>query len=69
MGMIKGQKEYEKFRDGIKLSRKQAILAFCYECNGFESSNEDCSGKDCPMYQFMPYKGKKKGNVTKKGEE
>jgi hypothetical protein len=68
MGMIKGQKEYEKFKAGAKLSRKQAMLAHCYECNGFEKSNEDCQGKNCPGYQFMPYKGKKKDKEATKGE-
>lgn len=53
--------EYERFIKGQKLSRKQAMLAQCYQCNGFEESNEDCQGKDCPMYPYMYYKGKKKG--------
>jgi len=60
VGIIKGQKEYEKWKSGANLSRKQAMLAHCYQCNGFEESNEDCQGKNCPSYQFMPYKGKKK---------
>ena len=68
MGMIKGQKEYEKFERGEKLSRKQAILAHCYQCNGFEESNEDCQGTLCPMYQYSPSKGKKRGKRTIKAE-
>jgi hypothetical protein len=60
VGITRGQREYEKWESGVKLSRKQAILAHCYQCNGFEESNEDCQGKNCPSYQFMPYKGKKK---------
>ena len=68
MGIIKGQREYEKWEAGAKLSRKQAMLAHCYECNGFEESNEDCQGKSCPSYQFMPYKGKKKGKESGKAE-
>ena len=65
MGMIKGQKEYEKFKRGEFLTRKQAMLAQCYECNGFEDSNEDCQGKSCPMYQYQPYKGVKKGKQAR----
>lgn len=72
MGKIKGQKEYEKFTSGNALTRKQAMLAHCYECNGFEESNEDCQGKSCPSYQFMPYKGKNKdkeaGNAESNAE-
>ncbi len=52
MGAIKGQKEYEKFKQGDKLTRKQAMLAHCYMCNGEEESRADCQGHDCPMYQW-----------------
>ncbi len=45
MGKIKGQAEYKKFEEGKPLSRKQAILAQCGVCNGFEA--EDCLGMDC----------------------
>jgi len=68
MGKIKGQNEYEKWFTGIKLSRKQAMLAHCYECNGFEESNRDCQGKNCPSYQFMAYKDKKNDKVVSKVE-
>lgn len=33
MGMLKGQKEHERFKEGKSLTRKQAILAQCYDCN------------------------------------
>ena len=58
MGMIKGQKEYRKWKDGGKLTRKQAMLAMCYDCNGGDESNEDCLGTECPMYDYHPHKGK-----------
>ena len=59
MGMIKGQLEYQKFKDGKPLTRRQSMRALCYECNGFEESNHDCGAKNCPIYQYMPYKGVK----------
>ncbi len=59
MGRVKGQKEYEKFRSGARLTRKEAIAALCYECNGFEEGNVDCEGRSCPLYQFMRLKGVK----------
>lgn len=56
MSLLKGQKEFRKWKEGKKLTRKEAILAQCYECNGFEAV--DCQGEEsCPMYQFMPYRG------------
>lgn len=59
MGMIKGQNHYEALIAGKKLTRKQAMLAKCYECNGLNESNHDCGVKRCPMYQYSPYKGVK----------
>ena len=34
MGKIKGQLEFQKFKEGKLLTRKEAILAQCYVCNG-----------------------------------
>jgi len=56
MGLIKGQIEYKKWKDGKKLTRGEAMSAMCYQCNGMEQSNEDCQGKNCPMYPYQPYK-------------
>lgn len=55
--MIKGQKEFKKFKKGLPLTRKEAILAQCYECNGFEDSRVDCGAKNCSLYQWSPYGG------------
>jgi hypothetical protein len=57
MGKIKGQVDYERFKKGDKLLRKSAMLAMCYQCNGYEDSNEDCLGTDCPLYEYQPYRG------------
>ena len=48
------------FLDGKPLTRKQAVLAQCYVCNGEEEGGEDCLGESCPLYQYFPYRGKKK---------
>lgn len=50
---VKGALEYKKFKEGKPLTRKQAILAQCYECNGFDG--EDCLGPSCPLYRWSPY--------------
>lgn len=56
MGVIKGQTEYQRFQTGERLTRKQAILAHCYECNGMEDSRSDCLGVSCPLYGYYPYR-------------
>ena len=56
MGLIKGQIEYNKWKTGVEITRKEAILANCYMCNGLEESSADCQGKNCPMYQYQPYR-------------
>ena len=62
MGILKGQLEYKKFKRGESLTRREAILAMCYECNGLEESNIDCQSEGgCPLYQYHPYRlGKKR---------
>ena len=62
MGAIKGAKEFSKFKKGDRLTRKEAIRAMCYDCNGADESAEDCLGVSCPMYQYRLYPDKKKGN-------
>ena len=61
MAKVKGKVEYEKFKKGNRLTRKQAILAQCYVCNGEGGEGGvDCKGIDsCPLYQYFPYKHKK----------
>ncbi len=47
---IKGAVQWKSFKAGKSLTRKGAILAQCYECNG--CSDEDCHGLSCPLYQW-----------------
>ncbi len=58
MGGIKGALEFERFKAGKPLTRKGALLAQCYVCNGFEA--EDCQGLSCPLYQWSPYNKNRK---------
>lgn len=63
MGQIKGQKEYIAHKAGKELTRKQAILALCYECNGFEeSAKPPCVAVSCPIW---PLRWKKRVAVGK----
>lgn len=67
MGAVKGANHYEKFKAGKPLTRKQAMLALCYECNGFEESGADCGAKNCPIYQYHPHRGKRASTGLKRG--
>lgn len=55
MGQIKGAKEFAMFQKGKKLTRKQAMRAKCYECNGLEESRADCDVDTCPIFPFRLY--------------
>lgn len=70
--MMKGKKEFEKWKTGKPLTRRETMEAQCYECNGQNEGGVDCQGEEsCPMYQYMPYgsgignpnKNKSKGNI------
>lgn len=59
--MAKGKNELLKHLDGEKLTYKEAILAKCYDCEGyFIDGKEDCMIYDCPLYGFMAYNPKRK---------
>jgi hypothetical protein len=49
----KGAIQYAKFKKGEPLTRKGAILAQCYECNGYD--DQDCHGNNCPLYGWSPF--------------
>ena len=54
---FQGQRPYEDHNNGKKITRKEAMLAKCYECMGYyQDGKQDCMGKSCPLYQFYPYK-------------
>lgn len=56
----KGSKELKKHKEGGKLTRRQAIHAKCYDClGGYADGKTDCALPYCPLYPWMPYKGKK----------
>jgi hypothetical protein len=65
MGAIKGAKEYKAWQEGKTLSRKQSMLAHCFQCNGEEEGAEDCGANDlCPLYPYFYYKDKKRQNTS-----
>ena len=58
MKNVKGALPYEKRHlNGVKLGRKDAILAKCYECmGGYDCGKVDCKAITCPLYDYYPYK-------------
>ena len=57
----RGKRELLKYLDGGRLTRKQAMLAKCFECcNGYSDGKTDCRVRLCPLYAFMPYASPKK---------
>ena len=65
----KGEGAHRKWKRGEKLTRGEAILAQCYDCNdghreGPLSNSKDCLGQSCALYQYMPYRANKTHNST-----
>lgn len=47
---------YLKFKNSEPLTRKEAMSAQCYECNGYSVEKaHDCLGYGCPLYQWSPW--------------
>ena len=64
-GKSRGRNLYSKFLDGEVLTRGEAIIAKCADCQGgYVDGRFDCGCEDCPLYDYMPYQGK-----FPKGEE
>ena len=48
-----------KHFQGEDLTRSQAIKAKCCDCMGYYIDGRvDCEMSDCPLYSYMPYRGK-----------
>ena len=63
-----GRRELVKYLEGKKISRKEAMSAFCYECQGYcKDGRVDCENVNCPMYPYMPYSKNKEQGKRPKG--
>jgi len=57
--LAKGRNHLKKHFSGSRLTRGNAILAKCYDCmGGYSDGRVDCRIQNCPLYPFMPYRGK-----------
>jgi hypothetical protein len=62
----KGKTKLLKYLSGDVLTRGDSIIAKCAECMGYYIDGRyDCEIPLCPLYHYMPYRGK----VRPKGEE
>ena len=51
-----GKTELLKYLGDGKVTRKEAMLAKCYECtNGYADGKVDCGIESCPLYPYMPF--------------
>jgi len=58
-GRFQGRDELAKHLAGEKIAKWQALKAKCYDCmGGYSDGAMDCELYSCPLYPFMPYKGK-----------
>ena len=64
---VQGKNEYLKFLRGEQITRREAMLAKCYECTCYYDDTErDCLIPDCPMYPYHPYANAKAKEQAKK---
>ena len=55
----RGNTLLKKHLKGERLTQRQAILSKCADCTGYHADGRyDCEMPDCPLYPYMPYKGK-----------
>lgn len=53
---MQGRNEYIKYLKGGKLTQREAIKAYCYDCMGYyDDGSQDCHSDICPLRPFMPY--------------
>jgi len=57
--LAKGRRHLLAKLKGEKITRGEAITAKCYDCMGYYVDGiKDCGITTCPLYVYMPYKGK-----------
>jgi len=56
---FQGKRELLQHLDGNVIPKYQALKAKCYDCmGGYPEGAMDCELFRCPLYHYMPYKGK-----------
>jgi len=58
-GTFQGKKELVAYLGGLTVGKAPSIKAKCYDCmGGYSDGAMDCLLVRCPLYPFMPYRGK-----------
>lgn len=54
-----GRTPLKNYLSGASITRGEGIKAKCYDCMaGYADGKVDCGIEGCPLYSWMPYKGK-----------
>lgn len=62
----RGYKYLRAHLEGKAITLKQALLAHCFECNGFDADGRaDCEMPTCPLYPSNPNGAAWKNRVKK----
>ena len=53
-----GTKQFKKLKAGESLTRKEAIMAYCFDCMGFYVDGyTSCHNSSCALFEYMPKLG------------
>jgi hypothetical protein len=64
-GFGKGRVDLLSHLNGNRITRNEAIKAKCYDCSGYYGDGRgDCGVTSCPLYGFMPYRGRRAEVIT-----
>lgn len=54
----KGRAERISYVKGKRITRNEAIRAYCYDCQvGYADGIFDCKNHSCSLYGYHPYRG------------
>lgn len=62
-----GKTNLINFLEGKHITRKEAISAYCYDCQGYcEDGRVECEQLQCPLYSYSQFN---KYNINKSGKK
>ena len=62
-----GKSRLIKYLNGEHITRKDAIYAYCYDCQGYcEDGKVECDQTQCPLYTYSQFN---KYNIGKSDKE
>lgn len=68
--LVAGKNDLLKHLSGKRLTQRQGIQAFCYECQGYCSDGrEECQREECPLHPFSQFNSNRKKIRTRQPKE